>query len=62
MSQLKEAIDILEAAFVDVRDQYTGTLTNNKGTFPCIISRTDHLEGLIENALVLLYEHSEEMK
>ncbi|AMR06378.1 hypothetical protein [Bacillus thuringiensis] len=60
MSQLKEAIEILESAFTDSRDRYPATVTNEHGTFPCIVSRTEHLEALIEMALDLLHEHAEE--
>lgn len=59
MSQLKEAIEILESTFSDRRDRYSGTITNAHGTFPCITSRTEHLEVLIEMALDLLHDHSE---
>ncbi|MEK4711110.1 hypothetical protein [Bacillus sp. FSL R10-2780] len=60
MSQLKEAIEILESTFTDGRDRYPGTITNEHGTFPCITSRTEHLEVLIEMALDLLHEHEQE--
>ncbi|MEK4581814.1 hypothetical protein [Bacillus sp. FSL R12-0074] len=60
MSQLIEAIEILESAFSDIRDRYPATLTNGHGTFPSVVSRTDHLEALIEMALDLLHEHLEE--
>lgn len=60
MSQLKEAIDILEVAFVDVKDRYTATVTNEQGTFPCIVSRTEYLEALIEMSLDLLHEHADQ--
>ncbi|MBO1583008.1 hypothetical protein [Bacillus sp. XF8] len=59
MSQLNEAIEILESTFSDRRDRYSATLTNEHGTFPCIVSRTEHLEALIEMALDLLHDHSE---
>jgi hypothetical protein len=48
MSQLKEAIEILESTFTDRRNRYPGTITNEQETFPCITSRTEHLEVLIE--------------
>lgn len=60
MSQVKEAIDILEAAFSDVRDRYPATLTNLHGSLPSIVNRTEYLEGLIETALNILWEHEEE--
>ncbi|MCU5561944.1 hypothetical protein AB1I81_28325 [Bacillus mobilis] len=60
MSQVKEAIDILESAFRDVRDRYPATLTNSHGSFPSIINRTEYLEGLIETALNILWEQEEE--
>ncbi|MED1287318.1 hypothetical protein [Bacillus mycoides] len=60
MSQLKEAIEVLEAAFSDVRERYPATLTNEHGSFPSIVNRTEYLEGLIETALNILWEHEEE--
>ncbi|AJI08560.1 hypothetical protein [Bacillus cereus] len=59
MSQVKEAIDILEAAFSDVRERYPATLTNTHGSFPSIVNRTEYLEGLIETALNILWEQEE---
>jgi len=59
MGQLKEAIKILESTFSDRRDRYPATITNEHGTFPCIVGRTEHLEVLIEMALDLLHDHSE---
>ena len=60
MSQLKEVIEVLEAAFSDVRERYPATLTNEHGSFPSIVNRTEYLEGLIETALNILWEHEEE--
>ncbi|PEI42615.1 hypothetical protein CN620_09175 [Bacillus pseudomycoides] len=62
MNDLKEAIEILESAFSDVRDRYPATLTNEHGTFPCVVSRTEHLEALIETALNHLWEIEREDK
>ncbi|EEM38240.1 hypothetical protein bthur0004_58810 [Bacillus thuringiensis serovar sotto str. T04001] len=50
----------MESTFTDSRDRYPATVTNEHGTFPCIVSRTEHLEALIEMALDLLHEHAEE--
>ncbi|MGC3821022.1 hypothetical protein [Acinetobacter sp. G11] len=60
MSQVKEAIEVLEAAFSDVRERYPATLTNSHGSFPSIVNRTEYLEGLIETALNILWEEEEE--
>lgn len=60
MSQVKEAIEVLESAFSDVRERYPATLTNAHGSFPSIINRTEYLEGLIETALNILWEQEEE--
>lgn len=60
MSQVKEAIEVLEAAFSDVRERYPATLTNSHGSFPSIVNRTEYLEGLIETALNILWEREEE--